>query len=239
MLILNKGKSDGINLVSEEWIDQMLSVHSKDSNNPFFRMDYGLGWFISQGWISGFSAALGRGGQCLYLFPEKEMLVITMGNYSIPSLIWPIFQIKTSESESFSKSNSYQRNISLRYYESSNRTETYLPVGTWLAKKNPYGLESISLFEEKEGEQKIVLKSRLFSSEGVYSPVNSRSFHSVRIIPISAEGRHFKMVVSEIENINTFTLDLKFTSEKNMTLGLSEPVLFPKNVNFELIKRGR
>jgi CubicO group peptidase (beta-lactamase class C family) len=86
LLILHKGKWNGQQVVSEDWIDRSTSAHvDKDQTNK--KYDYGYLWWktempaetkkiqVLMGW--------GVGGNYLFIVPDKELVcVVTGGNYN-------------------------------------------------------------------------------------------------------------------------------------------------------------
>ena len=76
-LFLNKGKWNGEQIVSEKWVEESTTEHSrwKKMNLP-----YGYLWWI--GGTGGY-AAMGDGGNIIYVNPEKNLVV------AITSLFYP------------------------------------------------------------------------------------------------------------------------------------------------------
>lgn len=79
-LLLNKGKWNGKQLVSEEWIDQMMTVHVvRDAN------DYGYQIWLCE--YPGAWRADGAFGQYIIIVPQKNMVVVL--NQCSRSKGWP------------------------------------------------------------------------------------------------------------------------------------------------------
>ena len=76
-LFLNKGKWNGNQIVSEKWVEESTTEHSrwKKMNLP-----YGYLWWIGE---KGGYAAMGDGGNILYVNPDKNLVV------AITSLFYP------------------------------------------------------------------------------------------------------------------------------------------------------
>lgn len=85
LLYLNKGKWNGKQIISSEWVAQSLNKHSVIQG-----VDYGYLWWIKYLDADGVryygKAAQGNGGQKIYLWEEQNMVtVITGGNYNVQS----------------------------------------------------------------------------------------------------------------------------------------------------------
>lgn len=76
-LFLNKGKWNGEQIVSEKWVEESTTEHSrwKKMNLP-----YGYLWWIGE---KGGYAAMGDGGNIIYVNPDKNLVV------AITSLFYP------------------------------------------------------------------------------------------------------------------------------------------------------
>ncbi len=76
-LFLNKGKWNGKQIVSEKWVEESTTEHSrwKKMNLP-----YGYLWWIGE---DGGYAAMGDGGNIIYVNPDKNLVV------AITSLFYP------------------------------------------------------------------------------------------------------------------------------------------------------
>ena len=71
-LVLNKGMWDSTQVVSEEWIADMLSVHS--SVRQYSNIDFGYYWWIYSS--KGYYFMWGNGGQYVFLIPDKQAMVV-------------------------------------------------------------------------------------------------------------------------------------------------------------------
>ncbi len=72
-LMLNKGKYNGQQLVSEEWIDQSTKVDTSNGSSSYYQYQWWLpsteGDFVAQGIL----------GQYIYVNPEKNIVMIRLG----------------------------------------------------------------------------------------------------------------------------------------------------------------
>ncbi len=88
LLVLNKGKWDGKQIVSEDWIRESTSQKiPKDQTNK--KYDYGYLWWKTEFKVRQKNASVimgwGVGGNFLFIAPEKNIIcVITAGNYNQP-----------------------------------------------------------------------------------------------------------------------------------------------------------
>ena len=85
-LWLNKGRWEGRQIVSGEWVEKSVQRQIKTGRND----DYGYGWWITD--QEGAYAAIGRGGQRIQVWPSiSAMLVMTGGGVDIDD-IEPLLQ---------------------------------------------------------------------------------------------------------------------------------------------------
>lgn len=75
-LILNKGKYNGTQIVSESWIDGMTTSRITTNNNVLYGPEYGYQIWINSSAPQKYFMAMGWGGQFIFIFPDR-MLVIT------------------------------------------------------------------------------------------------------------------------------------------------------------------
>jgi CubicO group peptidase (beta-lactamase class C family) len=93
VLVMNNGKWEDHQLISEGWIKKAMDSYLSTS---FDTSTYGYFWWIREMKISGgrttkVVSAEGAGGQTLYIFPEYKLIVaFTERNYNTPQ-VSPIF----------------------------------------------------------------------------------------------------------------------------------------------------
>lgn len=75
LLYINKGKWEGQQIVKPEWIDESIKVHSKWGD-----LSYGYLWWIIDSKKSCY-AALGDGGNAIYINPDKELVVAISSSF--------------------------------------------------------------------------------------------------------------------------------------------------------------
>jgi len=74
-LVLNKGNWAGRQVVSKEWIDRSSQPHIYEDSGTA----YGYLWWIPLG-LPGLFEGRGRGGQRLIIWPQKNIVVVLIGN---------------------------------------------------------------------------------------------------------------------------------------------------------------
>lgn len=81
-LYLKNGRFGNTQIIPEEWVKESLTINndSKDDNGHF----YSYHWRITK---SGGFAALGLLGQCIYVYPPKEIVIVRMGG-SLSNFDW-------------------------------------------------------------------------------------------------------------------------------------------------------
>ncbi len=73
-LILDKGKYGDTQVISEEWIDELIAPQISGDE-----VNYGYFWWIYPDGNDTSYAALGYGGQTIYVFPYYDLVVVTTG----------------------------------------------------------------------------------------------------------------------------------------------------------------
>jgi CubicO group peptidase (beta-lactamase class C family) len=91
LLYLDGGRWNGHTLVSGEWIEGSAMVHSPLEESGSGVVGYSHGWWVLGGeYGRGAYAALGWGGQGLFVLPELDLVVVfTGGSYWQPALLTP------------------------------------------------------------------------------------------------------------------------------------------------------
>jgi len=79
-LYLQKGKWNGKQLVSENWVEQSI--------NPYWQNEHGIGygrlWWIRKAGNENLFFGWGYGGQYLFVAPQKELIVVTNSEWRLP-----------------------------------------------------------------------------------------------------------------------------------------------------------
>ena len=83
LLCLNHGMYDGKQIISSEWLEEMIQPRTVEGN--YFRgMEYGYLWWIIDH-DKPIYAAIGNSGNVIYIHPEKN-IVITVASYFKPTI---------------------------------------------------------------------------------------------------------------------------------------------------------
>lgn len=83
LLCLNHGSYEGKQIVSSEWIEEMIQPRTVESK--YFRgMEYGYLWWIIDN-KKNIYAAIGNSGNVIYIHPEKNM-VVAVASYFKPTI---------------------------------------------------------------------------------------------------------------------------------------------------------
>ena len=81
-LYLNRGTWDGRELVPTEWVDASTERHT---THPWW-IPYGYQWWV---YPAGPFAAMGQGGQVVFVVPEIDAVVVFTGGTGPPTTLWP------------------------------------------------------------------------------------------------------------------------------------------------------
>jgi CubicO group peptidase (beta-lactamase class C family) len=82
-LYLHGGRWKGRQMVSSEWVARSTKPRIKYGERNL----YGYGWWTNTGAPPGFFEAIGRGGQRLSVWPEKDLVVVMLGGGYEPDII--------------------------------------------------------------------------------------------------------------------------------------------------------
>ena len=81
-LFLNKGNWNGVQVISESWVEESTATHVTQTRGPDY--NYGYWWWLTELTISGevYSTytALGAKGQWILQVPDLDMVVVFTGN---------------------------------------------------------------------------------------------------------------------------------------------------------------
>lgn len=101
-LLLDKGVYEGQQIISQEWIDKMLTPVKKDVPAedilPVDRLDYGYYMWHTTYKDVDVNYAYGRGGQCIFLVPQYDICVVTSAidkerNDSFRNIVYDVIDI--------------------------------------------------------------------------------------------------------------------------------------------------
>ncbi|MFW5783426.1 MAG: serine hydrolase domain-containing protein [Spirochaetota bacterium] len=216
-LIGNRGMWGDERIVSFPWLSQMLTAHGTSQWTPVFTLDYGYGWFLPKGVLLwNCFIAMGRGGQCVYVFPEENALVVTAGNYDITDLLFEVPRLTGGRRRSGELNDvepagefsgepvrvvlhrSERSALSREATDASLSPEDWRPLlGEWEADGNIFGISEFRILAEREGEErdgdvKFALTCPVFQFDGVIA-VDGRERVSLR----EADGVHVRSSASK------------------------------------------
>ena len=79
LLYLNRGKWEGEQIISEEWINESTTTQFDNSN----RSDYGYQWWVRPFGSDRYPAcfAQGHGCQFIFLVPDLDLVITFTSNY--------------------------------------------------------------------------------------------------------------------------------------------------------------
>jgi CubicO group peptidase (beta-lactamase class C family) len=83
-LYLNDGVWDGVHIIPTEWVELSLSQHIRASEELF----YGYQWWIEPS--SGAYAAIGLGGQMVYVIPDLDIVVVFTAGLDDTSVLFAL-----------------------------------------------------------------------------------------------------------------------------------------------------
>ncbi len=78
-LMLDKGNYEGQQIVSEAWIEESTTFKINSDSH----LDYGYLWNINNTEDISYYAAIGYGGQYIYIFPDKDLVITASCNGSV------------------------------------------------------------------------------------------------------------------------------------------------------------
>lgn len=89
-LMINKGKYNGKQVVSKEWINEITYLHTKKEENPKLQTGYGYLWWVydenDDKQLYGAYEAKGNLGQSIIVVPKLNLIIVTK-NYYKPKLL--------------------------------------------------------------------------------------------------------------------------------------------------------
>ena len=78
LLLLREGRWDSEQLVSQAWIDASIAAHA----SVRLGVDFGYHWWLREAAGLRVIGAEGYGGQCLFVIPDLDLVVVTTGRFS-------------------------------------------------------------------------------------------------------------------------------------------------------------
>jgi CubicO group peptidase (beta-lactamase class C family) len=91
-LYLNRGVWDGRQIIPAAWVDTSTTDHISTKRQSFAGDQYGYQWWLP---ASGFYAAVGYGGQYIFIIPEKNLVAVFTSELSSADESTPIILAET------------------------------------------------------------------------------------------------------------------------------------------------
>lgn len=240
-LLSNYGQWQNEQIISKTWIDKMFTTQIKSGWNPILNFGYGYGWFLPHGIKNNFFAGFGRGGQCIYIFPKEELIVLTYGNYDISKLIFDIAKLSKGKTRSLNiETQAYRRTYNFTTEEKTmniNETTMNSIVGEWIADSNIFNICHVHFKGLSPNKMEMFMESPLIKLNGEISyegdhviSNNQYSGNAVKTRITIDKKKHLTIEFDEVSNINTFLITVKPSKNDDvLMLDLYEHVLFPRS----------
>jgi CubicO group peptidase (beta-lactamase class C family) len=253
-LMLQNGKWDNRQILSEEWIKKSTAVQVDlpDKKGPF-NIDYGYGWWVLSGSLKGIYQATGRGGQYIIVWPEKNIVIVyTGGGFDAGILAENLLASLKSEQplpENL-KANKILQNTIAKAMEApkiktiqptKSSITTTISGKTWQLEKHPLKFKSINLNFIDANHCEMTLKSEFFEFDKLsvhFDNTREISLNGKYNLPMYAtaawtSNNELLINVVEIANVNRYTIRLVFEPEK-LVFGFIEKSM----MNSEIILNG-
>lgn len=242
-LYLNKGEWNDTQILSPDWVEESTQ---KQISLAKGEMRYGYGWWISGGKFSGMYAAVGRGGQRIFVRPEEDIVVVvTAGGVELEELSPFLVSALKSEHALPENPDAYRGlldRITAVTRQPAQKTISSLPatalkISGKIYKMSPkkLGIKTLSLDFSKLEEAQIKI------SIGQLPPVEEGEF----IMPIGLDGVYrfssdgpsnlpvalkgfwqgentFVLLYNEVARINNFKISMTFEDER-VTVQIDDP----------------
>ncbi|MFW6365870.1 MAG: serine hydrolase domain-containing protein, partial [Spirochaetota bacterium] len=250
-LVKNRGRWGGRQVVSQHWIDEMLTEKVSGGWNPVFHMDYGYGFFLPSGIRNGFYAGLGRGGQYLFIFPKEDMVIVTLGNFNNTDFFLGLTDVDTTQTRDRAGSSGPVRRTVPYSTEIPSRNGAGLDAwhalsGRWVPRgEDVLGIEYVE-FLPGDGSVYIHVESNVLSVAG-YASMDGAAYTHDRggiagtvITSARSTDDGLEIVMNEIENINTFHITVSglenLQDRGSVEVMLYEHLLLPRGYTFRMKK---
>lgn len=252
-LMMKKGKWEGRQVIPEEWVKKStsLQVDLPDKNGPF-NIDYGYGWYVMSGIMSGVYQATGRGGQYITVWPEKNLVIVyTGGGFDAAVLAQALLGSIISDKPV--PENEVADSALQRMILKAGQNPVTDPVETaqlnlsgfsgrsWLLEDNPFRFKTLHIGKFNPNTFELTIESDFFEFDAL--PVsfdnsleitpNGRYHLPMCATAIWKNQNEIELTVNEISNINFYTINLLFDKE-NLVFRFMERSM----MNSELVVKG-
>lgn len=222
-LYLNRGRWNGRQIINEDWVDRSTRLQTK----PQLGDGYGYGWRISNA-LPGLYEALGRGGQRISVWKEKDIVIVFTGGEFEPGNLAQ-FLIGALKSDSPLTKNTAAYTLLQNKVAAAakppipSKIELWSPVAAKVSGKeyrlneNSLSLNSLHLEFKTKGSGKITLSlpnRRIvvpIGFDGVYRMGTDSTNH----FPVGGKGvwrseNELEIELNFIAKINRYSLNLRF-----------------------------
>ncbi len=234
-LYLNKGEWDGSQILSPEWIARSAQKQVSVADG---KMGYGYGWWVLGGEFLGIYAAVGRGGQRIFVRPEEDLIVVvTAGGLELGELSPFLVSAVKSGHALPENPDAYRRlqdRITAVTRQPDQKPISSLPATAlkisgkiYQMAANKLGIKTLSLdFSRLEDAQiKISIGSLPPAEEGNYimpiglDDVYKFSSDGPSNLPVALKGfwqgeNTFVLHYNEVARINNFKISMTFEGER-------------------------
>ncbi len=224
-LYLRRGRWHGRQVISEEWVERSTRRQVARERGD----DYGYGWWVSDS-VPGLYEALGRGGQRISVWPQKDLVVVMTGGGFEPGSLAPFLLSALSSDRPLPENPEAYRRLQERVAAAARppapvRTQP-LPATArdvsgrvYQLANNSLGVRSfrVRFFGEAEGEVTLYLSDRQIvvpiGLDGVYRigadaltdlPLGGRA--------VWRSANELALDLNMIARINRYDISVRFTS---------------------------
>lgn len=217
-LVMNNGSINSKEIVSRDWIKNCIKPHKTTGVNPVFRLDYGYGWFIPKGIYNNFYVTLGRGGQSLYIFPSEQLIIMTLGNYNINSLLLKIPKLAKNLTGNIENIDIWSQIEGKWKFEENNLALKYIYINN----RNNKNISIVGELLSLKGVLKITGDNHISKNKSNIGNIESSYYYN--------KAGNLVVILNEIENINTFVLTFKkkYLTESELSISIYEHQLLPQ-----------
>lgn len=222
-LYLNRGRWNGKQIISEDWIDRSTRLQIKPGRGDGF----GYGWWISNS-LPGLYEALGRGGQRISVWKEKDIVIVFTGGEFEPGNLAP-FLLGALKSDSPLTENTAAYSLLQNKVAAAvkppkpSKIEFWSPVAAKVSGKeyrldaNSLSLSAVRLQFKKKGSGEIALSlpnRRIVVPIG-FDDIYRMGTDSATKFPVGGKGvwrseNELDIELNFIAKINRYNLNLRF-----------------------------
>ncbi len=240
-LVLNDGAWSSKQIISKQWIEKIQPLHKIQGSES-----YGYGWWLDSDNTDEIQAQ-GRGGQRLFIFKKRNMVIVTNGGGG--------YDVGNIDDYALQAISTYRKNENhysalLQEIKNAALPDTFFTVNkdfpdkglnkVYLLDKNEMGMESIS-FEKGNSNYYVLLKlndgtneKHLMGTNNQYKISNEFTFG----LPVAVKGKWTNDTLfieyNRLGRIEKFKFTISFKEDNSIGLSLTEA---SKGINQNIIGR--